>query len=586
VNVSRLEEVPVLSARGGLSRSLLASAGRWLPPLLLLIVAFVAYLYALGRPSLWFDEAFSVELARQPLPRLWQAIWGPEPNMELYYLLLHFWLQGAALLGLAPTEVVVRLPSALCAACSVPVLFLLGRRYLGSLAGAIAALLYLFDYSTLIYAQQTRSYAMQLLLLMLSWYALVHLLSSDRRRPGWWCLYVASTVLACYAQLFSLLVFAAQMVAVAGLLLLPGSWQEGVRRCWRSLGGAFLVCLVANVPLLLVGSHGSRTGWLPVPHLRDLLGLIPFMVGSNVWLSSSILVMCGIAVVLILLATLLLFRQPVPPLEQRDSTLDFLVTNRERLPLLWLLLCWFALPILISFVASQGALRLFSARYLVVVIPPLCLLITLGLVSLRLRLLQGLFTAVLLGLTLVTGLNYYPGAQIEDWRTAALWLEHHYQPGDGLICYDTVQGCQTSLEYYFVAYPISGAHFTDDAPGSLLSWETDSGYVAPGRSANAALDVTAIAAYARHHARLFYIVGRVPDQQGVERVQQVEVWLDQHYQLLGQIKAAGDISVRLYAVTPGVAASPPAHPPLATVAGVFRRAGCILPKTRRGACFR
>src|ERR1700738_1938271 len=49
-------------------------------------------LYRLGTPSIWFDEAFSVELARQPLPLLWHIIFGLEPNMELYYLLLHGWL--------------------------------------------------------------------------------------------------------------------------------------------------------------------------------------------------------------------------------------------------------------------------------------------------------------------------------------------------------------------------------------------------------------------------------------------------------------------------------------------------------------
>src|ERR1700726_3424816 len=49
-------------------------------------------LYRLGNPSIWYDEAFSVELARLPLPQLWHIIWGAEPNMELYFLFLHFWL--------------------------------------------------------------------------------------------------------------------------------------------------------------------------------------------------------------------------------------------------------------------------------------------------------------------------------------------------------------------------------------------------------------------------------------------------------------------------------------------------------------
>lgn len=56
----------------------------------LFFVALFFDLRYLGRPGIWFDEAFSVELASQPLPLLWHIIFGLEPNMELYYLFLHF----------------------------------------------------------------------------------------------------------------------------------------------------------------------------------------------------------------------------------------------------------------------------------------------------------------------------------------------------------------------------------------------------------------------------------------------------------------------------------------------------------------
>src|SRR6266851_5760921 len=102
-------------------------------------------LYRLGSPSIWYDEAFSVELARQPLPLIWHIIWGAEPNMELYYLFLHFWLGFTSILGLLPTEFVVRFPSAIFAALSSVVVFLLGQRFLGLSAGLIGAGLYLLN---------------------------------------------------------------------------------------------------------------------------------------------------------------------------------------------------------------------------------------------------------------------------------------------------------------------------------------------------------------------------------------------------------------------------------------------------------
>src|SRR5438270_5107 len=114
-------------------------------------------LYRLGIPSIWYDEAFSVELARQPLPVIWHIIWGPEPNMELYYLFLHFWLGLTGWLGLLPTEFVVRFPSTIFAALSTVMVFLLGKRFIGTTAGVIGAVLYLLNDLQLVYAQQTRA---------------------------------------------------------------------------------------------------------------------------------------------------------------------------------------------------------------------------------------------------------------------------------------------------------------------------------------------------------------------------------------------------------------------------------------------
>src|SRR6266704_4791695 len=106
-------------------------SSNWVLSPLLFTLALGFNLYRLGTPSIWFDEAFSVELARQPLPLLWHIIWGPEPNMELYYLFLHFWLGLTSLFGVLPTEWVVRFPSAVFAALSTVVVFLMGRRFLG-----------------------------------------------------------------------------------------------------------------------------------------------------------------------------------------------------------------------------------------------------------------------------------------------------------------------------------------------------------------------------------------------------------------------------------------------------------------------
>lgn len=151
-----------------------------------------------------------VELARQPLPLLWHTIFSIEPNMELYYLFLHFWLNFTSFLGLHPTESVVRFPSAIFAALSTVMVFLLGQRYFGIIAGFAAAILYTLARLQLTYAQQTRAYSLQLFLLCVAWYALLVALTTDSRQKRWWICYVIAMTLAIYTQLFSVIVLLAQ----------------------------------------------------------------------------------------------------------------------------------------------------------------------------------------------------------------------------------------------------------------------------------------------------------------------------------------------------------------------------------------
>ena len=212
-------------------------------------------LYRLGTPSIWFDEAFSVELARQPLPLLGHIIFGPEPNMELYYLFLHFWLNLTASLGLHATEFVVRLPSAVFAALSTVVVFLLGQRFIATIAGFVGAALYLLNDLQLVYAQQTRAYSLQLLLICIAWYALLSAFNGRSQRGRWWICYSVATTLAIYTHLFSVLILLAQICTIGLLFLLSGE-RHKITGQSRNFIGSLVFIGILSIPMALVSRHG------------------------------------------------------------------------------------------------------------------------------------------------------------------------------------------------------------------------------------------------------------------------------------------------------------------------------------------
>jgi len=540
----------------------------WLLCILIGAIALAFNLYRLGTPGMWFDEAFSVELARQPLPLLWHIIWGPEPNMELYYLLLHFWLGFTGFLGLHPTEFVVRFPSAIFAALSSVMVFLLGRRFLGITAGIVGAGLYLLNDLQLVYAQQTRSYSLQLLLICIAWYALFTILSQPSHYKRWWVCYIAVSTLAIYAHLFTLVILLAQLTAFVGLLILPGTWRATARKQLP----AFIVSLgstgLLSIPMQLVSLHGPKTGWLPSPHLHDVYNLF-LTIGANSKL--YLLLLFGFCILGILMTVLVHLPQtdgatlahirltnaaaqlPYGSSETKgeasppsiNSTPAPTRTMLLRQEVAFALICWLVVPVVFSYVVSQGSIRLFSTRYLVTILPPLFLLVGLGVASLRWRAARVALTLVLFLVALYYVPSYYRGAQIEDWNSTVPWLQQHYQVGDGLVCYDSdvEQGCQVSVEYYLHAYP-STAHFTGDSPGEF-SWTTF-GPVNPHSGPETAVDPVALAAYASQHSHIFYIIGRIPNNAAAARARAAQNWLDTHYHLLGRL-VTPTVTISLYA---------------------------------------
>ncbi len=580
----------------------------WILCILVSAIALAFNLYRLGTPSIWFDEAFSVELARLPLPQLWHIIWGPEPNMELYYLFLHFWLSLTGFFGLHSTEFLVRFPSAIFAALSSVMVFLLGRRFLGITAAIVGAGLYILNNLQLTYAQQTRGYSLQLWLICIAWYALFAVLSQQSHQKRWWICYIAATTLAIYAHLFTLVILLAQLMAFAGLLILPGAW----RATGRKQLSAFIVSLVAigllSIPMLLVSFHGPKTGWLPIPHLRDIYNLFVIISANSQVYMLILLASCAFGILMTAFVDLPratgswetratqaspphIDTTPAPtgtmiarpgvtratqaspphidttpaPTGTMKSFVDLSGVTRAtqaspphidttpaptgtmiaRPGVAFALLCWLVVPVTLSYLVSHGSIRLFSTRYLVTILPALFLLVGLGVTAIRWRMAQVALTLVLFLVALYYVPAYYKGAQIEDWNSTVHWLQLRYQPGDGLVCYDSdvEQGCQVSVEYYLHAYP-SAAHFTGDSPGEF-SWATF-GPANPHSGPEAAVDPGALTAYASQHPHIFYITGRIPNDAAGARATAAQNWLGAHYHLIDRI-VTPTVAISLYA---------------------------------------
>jgi uncharacterized membrane protein len=515
-------------------------------------------LYHLGAPSIWFDEALSIERASQSLPVLWKIISTTQENMALYYLVLHYWLSLTSLFKWLPTESVVRFPSAIFASLSAIVIYLLGRRFMGRMVGLISAGLYVINALQLTYAQETRSYSMQLLLVCCSWYALLAA-QTDRQQKRWWVCYTIVTALTVYTQLFSVFLILAQIITYCCLAVFSTSWREQVRHRYLSFMASLIGISIAILPILIASRHSDRTGWLPAPQLSDIRYFLTSLAGHNKVYLLVVSLACALSVLSIFLTRNNKNEQFMNCNKERRiqqrSLISFttsMILETERIPsfipVILAMLCWFVVPLIISYGISQGSIRLFSTRYLVIIVPPVLYLAAIGIESLSQRRIRSSLVAVLFVMASYSVPSYYQSAQVEDWKQTTFWLQSHYQADDGIACYDNAQGCQLDIEYYLQAYPHDGVAFPADSPGSFPWVSYDLTNQIPTDPA-LAINPPTLAAYGREHPRIFFVIARLPSQDSAARVVKARNWLDSHYGLVDQI-VTRTVTIRLYQTAP------------------------------------
>jgi len=187
----------------------LLNAARCVTLVILLIVGVIVRLKCLACKPFWFDECFSVEIARIDWRNFIDLLWWREANMSLYYLLLKAWLHFGQSQGF------IRSLSVVFAAATLPAVYWVARTLYNQQVGLIAAALFTFNAYSVRYAQEARSYSLFLLLAALSSGFLVAWLRQPTRRN--WIGYVLTSTLAVYAHFYALLLAAAQWIAIPGI---------------------------------------------------------------------------------------------------------------------------------------------------------------------------------------------------------------------------------------------------------------------------------------------------------------------------------------------------------------------------------
>ena len=374
--------------------------------LVLLVVSLGLRVWGLDAQSIWRDEADSLHFAASPA-LLREMFLSPGHNAPLYYVTLRGWL------GIAGSNVIsARFLSVLWGACSVALMWAVGRWLFGQRVGLLSVLLAGTSPFLIWYAQEARTYSLLLATTLLSFW--LYLLALDRGGPGRWALYLACTGMCFYLHVTALLLVPVHVFA--GLLLRPRG-----KGGWRMWWSATLLLLTPAIPLLIWEVRllvaPFQTGHIAVGASDIGAGLLlafaagPSGLAGNWWaLPGLFLALVGIA-------------SPFLPAER---------TTPGRISQeVWVVLAWLLFPPMALWLVSL-AMPVFSERYLIFVAPAFYLLAALGVSALWRQ--GGLLAIIALAAMLAVngvGITLQATQVIKpDIRGAAEWYATQRGPGD------------------------------------------------------------------------------------------------------------------------------------------------------------
>lgn len=295
------------------------------------VFAAVIGFWSITVPSLWRDESVTAHFAREPFDTAWRE-WGEYDAVHAaHYLLvrLTIWID--------PVELGVRLPSVIGLVAATLGIGLIGRRLSGTLTGTCAAMTYALLPVSSRYAQEGRSYALVSAVAVFASLALLRLLE----RPSW-------RRTAAYAGF----VTALGLLHLYGLLLLTAHGLYvllSARKMWVRMVVAWVAAGLVLAPLVLVsvGQRERQLFWITSPGWSELVEWGDLLGGTH---SLGILLMMA-------------------------AVAGAWFLRRAPLPLIWAIL-----PVVASFAVSQLH-PMFTARYVLFVVPALALLVGAGIVG-------------------------------------------------------------------------------------------------------------------------------------------------------------------------------------------------------------
>ena len=415
------------------------------PLMAVVLLALTLRLLGLESQSLWVDEVVTWKGAQLPL--------GDLLSLRSYYAMAHslyFAMMHGVISLLGDGEPALRLPSVLFGAASVPLLYVIGRDWLGHRVGLAAALLLAVSPLHLYYSQEARPYAAVVCFTLASMVCLNRVLEG-RRGFGWqvgFAVFFAAMLFCHPIALAFVPVIVLQIILLRERLTLAP--VRGVLIGAGVATAALLLVLTALPPIRPVAVESRGLAALPYtvwafsvgyslgPSVRALHSTEPMRIAlQHAPLIAGVLLLTG---GLALLGAIGVWRR-----------------SRTRLAIL---LVWLVGPIGFVWVGAAVTGHPYNVRYVIPAFPAFLLLLACGIESFMSNKARAMAWTAVLALFAVSLWNYFTSSAYdkEDYRSAVGAIAARARPGELVLVSEAYT--RIMLDYYdpgpvhLVAFPL------------------------------------------------------------------------------------------------------------------------------------
>lgn len=392
---------------------------------IILIIGLILRFYNLDYQSIWLDEIHTMNESNPntKFSELYDSIMAGEQMPPLYFYILYFIFKVFGY-----TTFIARLFSAILGVLSIYGIYLLGRELINKKIGLISALILTINPFHLYFSQEIRPYILLFLFSIFSFFYLIKYIKQTHLKNSVY--YGVFTGLMLISHFFGLFILLSQLFILLFFLIINEEEKRVHFFKLSFLAGVIIIIIFLPALNIFIKITEIKDFWIPAP-TSDAYTLIFKEFFGNSEMVLTLLSVFG-----------LLYFFKLVKVRQTRIKYSEIIVNKVVFSFI-IFLPWIAIVLLVPLIRSYLSVPMIISRYFIVVLPAIILIISIGILQFKNKIILSGFVLLLFVFSLTDILivkKYYTEPNKAQFRDVSNFIKDNSTKEEKVY---------TTLSWYF-----------------------------------------------------------------------------------------------------------------------------------------